>query len=478
MQVVEHHDGGLPRGRRPDRPGEPLPRPELAPLPLLPVRGRPGRRRPAGRVERPSSPARTARQGHSGGAPSSCEQRPTSTQCPRSRASSASSPANRLLPMPASPVSTANAGRPASAAASATRSAASSASRPTIGQGGPTGPSAPTRRLGPAHLRRLGGGTRSRRAAAGCVPAGATQSRRSSWRSTAVWRSRSSADGSMPELLVEHLAQPAQHLERVRLASGAGQRERPQRPEPLAQRVGRRQRLQLPGHGPVPAQGEAGDGPGLQPQRPQLLEPGALRHGGGGVPQLGVRRAAPAASASSSRSTVSASSPRASRRRAQQGRAEPVVRGRHGLLEEVRVDGVVGHPQRVPGRDRHQHGGGRPPRPVRLEHPPQLRDVGLQRGGDAGRRGLAPEQVDDRVDRDRPAARERERGHQRALLRRPEVDRRAVEDDLHRAEDRHLHHAQHRAAAGPVGAPSRLPVGSKRPADTVSTTPTDEGAAP
>jgi hypothetical protein len=79
-----------------------------------------------------------------------------------------------------------------------------------------------------------------------------------------------------PELLGEDLAHLAEHLEGVGLPSGPGQRERAKAPEALAQRVRRRQHLQLAGHHRVPTQGETGHGAVLERRRPQLLEPAAF----------------------------------------------------------------------------------------------------------------------------------------------------------------------------------------------------------
>ena len=146
------------------------------------------------------------------------------------------------------------------------------------------------------------------------------------------------------QLLVEHGRAPAQHLERVGLASGPGQRERPQRPQPLAQRVGRGQRLELarPRCACWP-EGEGGDAPG-PPARPAAAPRAgpARRPRGGGVLELGVRRPAPQ---------------RRARRRAgdRVGRGRPrssaggpsgrpactsrCVRGGHGRLEDARRRG-------------------------------------------------------------------------------------------------------------------------------------------
>ena len=125
----------------------------------------------------------TERHGHSGGAPSSCEHRPTATVKPRRRACSARSSTSRVFPMPGSPTTWAEAKPPAAAASSCAVSAARSASRPTG-----TAP---------------GDGTSARGGAVGAVSggdAGAARVRSISgdWRSTADSSARSRGPGSMP----------------------------------------------------------------------------------------------------------------------------------------------------------------------------------------------------------------------------------------------------------------------------------------
>ena len=95
------------------------------------------------------------------------------------------------------------------------------------------------------------------------------------------------------ELVVEHLADLAQRVERVRLPPRPGEGQRPQRPEPLAQRVRRGQRLELGRDGAVVTEGERGDGPVLERDPAQLLEPGPLGDGGGRVLEVDVRDPAP-----------------------------------------------------------------------------------------------------------------------------------------------------------------------------------------
>ena len=217
----------------------------------------------AGWLPRASS---TVVHGHSGGAPSSCEHRPMQTRAPRRRAAATSSAASRDLPIPGSPVSTAYVGVPARARSQASPSAARSASRPTIGQSAPD--------AGAGAGVGLGAGW-ARTACRGCCGGGHPLQRRVLPEHRRLEVAQLGA-GLDPELLVEHVAHLAQHLEGVRLTPRPGQGERAQHPEPLAQRVRRGQRLQLGGHRRVLAERQRGDRPVLQRDQAQLLEPGPL----------------------------------------------------------------------------------------------------------------------------------------------------------------------------------------------------------
>ena len=77
----------------------------------------------------------------------------------------------------------------------------------------------------------------------------------------------------------------------------------------------------------------------------------------------------------------------------------------------VGVERVVGEQQRITVLLGDENLGGGPWGPLRLEGAAQPCDVPLKRGGHRCGRRLAPEQVDDRVGRHRPAAVHRERGY-------------------------------------------------------------------
>ena len=96
-----------------------------------------------------------------------------------------------------------------------------------------------------------------------------------------------------PQLLVEQVAHLPQHGQGVGLPPRPGERERAQRPGPLAQLVDAGQCVQLGGDGRVQAEQDADGRPVLAGQHPQLLEPGPLGGGRRHVTELGERDAAP-----------------------------------------------------------------------------------------------------------------------------------------------------------------------------------------
>ncbi len=377
------------------------------------------------------SRSRTCCHGHSGGAPSSWEQRPTSTSTPRARATAASSALSRDLPMPGSPVSTAYVAAPVTAVSRAPSSASRSRSRPTIGQAA-TGSTA--RAASGAGSGGLGG-------RGACGPAsGATQSSAGSWRSTADWRSRSSAPGSRPSSSASTV--------RTLLSTSSASAWRPDRASASARRCHSRSRS---GWAAVSASSSAATVPWWPSARSASIRcssatsrssssraRSATACGASSSSPYGVPRQSARASSRPATASVSTSRPTAGGPIGTQG-LQGALPGADGGLEDPGVQGVVGDPQRVARRHGDQHGGRGAAFPVGLDHPAQARDVRLQRGAHARRRRVAPEQVDDRVDRDRAAAGEGQRGHQRPLLGRAEVDRAPVQLHLDRAEDCDLH---------------------------------------
>ena len=102
-------------------------------------------------------------------------------------------------------------------------------------------------------------------------------------------RSRSSWPGSSPSSSARWVRASRSAASASPWRPGPGERERVQRPEPLAQRVPRRGLLGRRDHGGVVAQGEQAEHPVLLRGQPQLLQRGALGEDVGVVRQVGVR---------------------------------------------------------------------------------------------------------------------------------------------------------------------------------------------
>ena len=381
-------------------------------------------------------PSTTDVQGHSGGAPSSCEQRPESTSTPRSSARVASSCNRRDLPTPASPTTEAAPATPSAAAASRASSAASSPSRPTRGQLG----SGRAPRPGPVRGGGGGGGNarpvRRPRLLAGCRDRpGRRPEELGGLRQHGRLDRAQARPGVDAELLDEQGPDPAQGLESGALLPRAGQRDREHRPHRLPQGVG-------PGEG-LGVGSDRGRVTEAEPQhrevlgcdQPQLLEPAALRTDVGGVGEVGVRRSADetqgALEPGRQGRHLAAGKPRRRQRQGVGGTGQAAVHLRHGGGEPAGVD-VLGPATQavsvVGGED-----------DVRPQQAAQPVDIGLQRGAGRGRRALAPEQLDELVHAHGPPGVECERGKQSALLRRPGVRRSAVQPDAGLAQHQHVH---------------------------------------
>ena len=202
--------------------------------------------------------------------------------CAARPATAASSASSRLLPMPGSPTSAARAG-----AASRLRRAAHQLGqlvvRPTSGQGATGGRGRGAGRAGAcagtvATPAATGGGGASRARGPGAAPrpAGRAAPRRA--RGRARRRARCG---------------PAAARRARRPAGRAGERQRPQRPEPLAQRVAGGERLELGRRRWRAAQVQPGDGPVLERDERATPPAGTARRGERRVLELGVGRAAP-----------------------------------------------------------------------------------------------------------------------------------------------------------------------------------------
>ena len=254
------------------------------------------------------------------------------------------------------------------------------------------------------------------------------------------------------QLVGQQLTHLPEHLERVRLAPGPGQGQRAQPPQAFAQRVRRGQHLELAGHHRVSPETQGGHGAVLERDRPQLLQPGPLRLRGGSVLELGVGQPAPQRERVVQRGEqlLEPLCRRPGRHsRPQQSRPQPVVGRAHGRLEPCGVEGLLRQEQGVARLLGDQHLRRRARWPVGLERTPQPGDVPLQRGGDRGWRVLAPEQIDERVLAHRLSPAHGERGEQRALLARAEVDRGPVEPGLGGSQDADAHVRRIGRSGGP-----------------------------
>ena len=262
----------------------PLVRRRLSAVEQGPRRGR--------RAPPPTATTAARRRPGSSGRPARCS--------PASAASATSSAASRVLPMPGSPVSAANAGRPLGR-----RSTRPTSARQLV----VAADHRPRRRPASAGRARRDWRRGGRRSGGG-GGAGRRRARPTRARVLAQHRRLQVAQlGARlePELLVEHVADLAQHVEGVGLPPGAGQRERAQRPQPLPQRVRRGQRLQLRGDGRLVARAPA------RPRRGPRAPPAAAPRAG---PAPRPRRRRPPARRTASRATApSASSSRSQRPR-------------------------------------------------------------------------------------------------------------------------------------------------------------------
>ena len=216
-----------------------------------------------------------------------------------------------------------------------------------------------------------------------------------------------------PELLAQDVPTVLEDAQRVGLPTGPVQREHQQTAQPLAQRMGGDQLLELDDHTLVPTERELEVDPLLDHGEPQLRQPGdgrgrelLVREVGQGIapPQrirLGQQRDGPA------RITVG-------RRR---------VPRRNELLVPVHVDGFRRQLERVTAAAHGNELG-------RAQRPSQLRREPLQTVAHGGRRILTPQRVDDLFCRDDSAHVQRQDGEERPQLRARRPRRR---DRRHRA---------------------------------------------
>ena len=256
--------------------------------------------------------------------------------------------------------------------------------------------------------------------------------------------------GFDPELVGEHLAHHAQGVQRLGLSAGTGQGQRPQRPQPLPQRVRGRQRLELPGYGAVVTELEGSHGPVLQGHEAQLLEPGPFGHRGRCVLEVEVGQPTPLGERrvelGDDVGQLLGSQPPAVLHPLRL--PETTVCPAHRTVEPCGVEVAVADAQRVPRSHGDEHRRRRPGRPLRFEGATQSRDIRLQGAADSGRWPRRPEQVDEDIHRDRATVVHGERRHQGALLARPEVHGQVAQARLGCAEHTHSHPIEDRGADG------------------------------
>ncbi len=223
------------------------------------------------------------------------------------------------------------------------------------------------------------------------------------------------------QLLVEHPADPAEHLQRLGLAAAAVQREHQLRPEPLPQRVVRGQPAQHRHELLVVAQRQLHVHVLLVQQHQHLGQPRRLV----AVQRLRghVRQRGPAPQRDRLRVRV----PRAG----EVARLRQLPRPRGARGEQVDVDPVQRNGKPVADRGRDD------PRRV-AEDLPQPHHVGLQRAARPGGRAVAPQRLDEVGDRDDLVGAQQQAGEQGAVLARPHGDHPVVPQDLHRSQQPEL----------------------------------------
>lgn len=259
------------------------------------------------------------------------------------------------------------------------------------------------------------------------------------------------------QLVGEDPAHLPQRLQGIRLPVRTGQRHHPQEPEPFAQRMLRRQRLQLRRDRRVPAEGQKGGRSVLERDHAQLGQPRPFRDRGGQLTQLDVRDPPPrrerGVELSDHLDQLTGAEPGpgdGGPGRAAGPGAQALVGGGHGGAEPGRVEGAVGQPKGVTGRDRDDDLGAGAGGPVGFEGAAQARDVDLQGRHGARRRRVAPQQIDEGVDGHRPAAVQRERREHLPLLAAGELDRLTAAECPEGPQYVHPHGRQHGAAVRPL----------------------------
>ena len=207
---------------------------------------------------------------------------------------------SRALAVHSEPAPAASAAGPCPTARCSTIRPLSGSIRPTASsaiRGSPSGrsmrvkassTSPATRHAAPTASARRGRRGGGRGSAGAAVPGRAARSRAGSWRSTASWSRCSSGPGSTP-ISSTSVARAARTRRAPPPGARAVQREHALRVQPLAERMGGDERVELGDHLGVPARGQVGLDGRLRRARPQLVEPADLRSGEWLVGEVGER---------------------------------------------------------------------------------------------------------------------------------------------------------------------------------------------
>ena len=216
-----------------------------------------------------------------------------------------------------------------------------------------------------------------------------------------------------PELLDEELAAFAVDLERLRLPARAVEGEHQLRPQPLAQRIGADEPLELGDEVGVLPDRQLRLGALLEEGEAELVEPRDLLLRERLVAEVGQRLAPPQGERL------------VEERRPAHGLARPRLVDEAPHAGQVELLGP--EPNDVARRARLDR--------IRAERLPQLRDEVLERRHRGRRRLTGPERFDEPVDRDDPPGLEQQQRQERPLLRAAERDRLAAIASLQRTED-------------------------------------------
>ena len=217
-----------------------------------------------------------------------------------------------------------------------------------------------------------------------------------------------------PELAVERAPEPLVGLERLSLPPGAVQRHDQLPVEPLAERMLRRECLELSDHVAVAPRREIRLDPVLEARQAQLLEVRALDPGER-LRELGQSRAAP---------QLERVPEQRGRRRRVAGLERRSALDPHPA-EAAEVERVGLELDDVPGSLRAQH--------ARRKRLAEVRDVDLHHLGRGLRHVLSPEVVDEPLDRHGPVRVEQQPGEERTRLAAAEREPRGAVNCLERA---------------------------------------------